>query len=521
VLNASQPAQAHFQPTIGSRLKGVLLGLATGGIPGAVVGGVSPTTEQQIFTNRQQLAAAKVKFADAQAAYMVGQATAKQKELGDYDADHQRAVFKDNLATANELMQMGYAPNYTTGDDGPSEMAALQDVTAKQGAVPPSVSLAVAPNAIMHFDLSAANGQHAQYEFYAQLQKDLGKPVPNEQMFMSQNQQQRYATVADAMHYWNPPASPQSLAILQSDRETLAHLPDNVAPSNRDATLAHLDQTISNIQGAITKNKVAEGQAEGAGQAAKIAAETPATVAQEVAKRKATLPFDLAKTKAEEAIKDGDPNAAAQLLVNGDVAPSQIISSRKPAFAQQAFSAAKQLDPNWNSQTAEAYYKTASSPTNVTFFGSAKSLTDQGGTLDQLQQAYNKLPNGRIPALNKFSDWAAAASGSGATAAFAQTAIGVADDYSKVMGGGQGSDTSRDQVLESFARSGSGAQMAGAIGAARQAVDSQMSSRIGQNPVMRRMYGSGLLIHVTDPKGTDQVFRTQQQADAYRKAIGQ
>jgi hypothetical protein len=52
------------------------------------------------------------------------------------------------------------------------------------------------------------------------------------------------------------------------------------------------------------------------------------------------------------------------------------------------------------------------------------------------------------------------------------------------------------------------------------AVDSQMNGRIGTNPVMKRMYGDQMLVHVKDPKGGDHVFRTQQQADAFKKAAG-
>jgi len=259
-----------------------------------------------------------------------------------------------------------------------------------------------------------------------------------------------------------------------------------------------------------------------------ITAEAPAKAASAAqtatAEAKARLPYELAKTRAEQAVKDGDPNAAGQLLYNGVVAPSQLVSARNPAFAQQAFTAAaniaKSQGKTWDAQTAEGYFKAAGASQNVNFFGSAKSLTDQGGTLDQLQTAFNNLPNGQIPAFNKVADWTSAAAGKGSTAAFAQTAVGVADDYAKVMGGGTGSDSARNELLKSFAQSHSPEAMAAAINAARQAVDSQMNSRIGTNPVMKNMYGSQLLVHVKDPQGGDHAFRTQQQADQFKKQAG-
>ena len=89
-------------------------------------------------------------------------------------------------------------------------------------------------------------------------------------------------------------------------------------------------------------------------------------------------------------------------------------------------------------------------------------------------------------------DYAKFQAGDPALAGFMQTAVGVADDYAKVMGGGTGSDASRLQVMQSFANSHNPAQMQAAINAARNAVTSQVSARIGKNRVMRQMYGQNL-----------------------------
>ena len=73
-----------------------------------------------------------------------------------------------------------------------------------------------------------------------------------------------------------------------------------------------------------------------------------------------------------------------------------------------------------------------------------------------------------------------------------QTAIGVADDYAKVMGGGTGSDTSRLQVLQSFASAHNPQQMQAALDAARGAINSQTRSRIGSNNILQKMYGDNI-----------------------------
>ena len=220
----------------------------------------------------------------------------------------------------------------------------------------------------------------------------------------------------------------------------------------------------------------------------------PLNFAAEQAQRElpGKLQLATAEERARQAISDGDPNAAAKLLVDGTVAPSQLISSRKPAFAQQAFSAAAQMQPGWNATKADADYKVASSPANLTFFGSAKSLTDPGGTLDQLAAAAKDIPQSQIPVFNSFADAAKAALVSGPVAKYAALLTGVADDYSKVMGGGQGSDASRNQGISLVPAKASPEQRAAAIEGIRGAVTSQARSRIGNNQVLDKMYGENI-----------------------------
>ena len=312
--------------------------------------------------------------------------------------------------------------------------------------------------------------------------------VPSKNLDMLQNRLEGHSINGDV---YNHDTLPVAIADLQSTRASLA------SKGTNPDVLKQVDGTIKSMQAKLdyldTHAASVKQQSE---QATLNAQNSPQSVAGAANKASAIeaakQPFELQKIKAEQAIKDGDPKAAGQMLANGDIAPSQIISSRNPAFAQQAFAAAKGADPNYNPQRAEGEFKAANSPTNIGFFGSAKSLTDPGGTLEQLETAYRKLPNGQIPKLNTVADWKAAASGSGATAGFAQTALGVADDYAKVMGGGQGSDSAREEMLKSFAMASSPQQMEASIDAARGAVGSQMQSRIGSNKAMGRMYGDHL-----------------------------
>src|SRR5579864_1229332 len=270
--------------------------------------------------------------------------------------------------------------------------------------------------------------------------------------------------------------------------------------SNPDQVLSQVDSIVSPTgpNAALnqrTKSQVRfslmNGDVDTAKAAIQRAAEETGAIEKETnpAVQAAKLHLATATKAAEQAIADGDPNAAAQLLVSGTVAPSQLVSSRKPAFAQQAFTAAAQMQPGWSATKADADYKVASSPANVAFFGSAKSLTDKGGTLDQLADAAKDIPSDKIPVFNSVSDAAKAATGSGPIAKYAAIALGVADDYSKIMGGGQGSDTSRTQALQLLSAKQSPQQRTASIEGIRGSVSSQTNSRIGTNSVLQKMYG--------------------------------
>jgi hypothetical protein len=254
----------------------------------------------------------------------------------------------------------------------------------------------------------------------------------------------------------------------------------------------------------VVLGKLTQGDLPGAKQALQDGFQSALGIQKDIAEKTnpaiqaAELHLATAKKAAEQAITDGDPRAAAQLLIDGTVAPSQLVSSRKPAFAQQAFTAAAAMQPGWSATKADADYKVASSPTNVAFFGSAKSLTDKGGTLDQLADAAKDIPDGQIPVFNSIADAMRAATGSGPIAKYASILLGVADDYSKVMGGGQGSDTSRTQALSLAPAKGSPEARAAAIEGIRGAVNSQIKSRIGNNPVLQKMYGGDLADHKND-----------------------
>jgi len=280
--------------------------------------------------------------------------------------------------------------------------------------------------------------------------------------------------------------SPAQRKIMAS--ETTANARQTQAQAEADKLKASTDPTSSLY--APTAAAVAMGSAPGAQQIQ--AGEVAQAAAKAKAEENARLPGEMALARQRQALSQGDPAAAGQLLVNGDATLAELKSrGATPDFIEKSLQAAHQLsDGAYNAQAADAQFQVAKSPANVAFFGSAKSLIDKGGTLDQLAEAGKQIPGGLIPAFNNIADWEKAATGSGPIAKYASLALGVADDYSKVMGGGQGSDTSRMQALNLIGAKQSPAQRAASIDGIRGAVGSQTTSRIGSNSVLSRMYGS-------------------------------
>lgn len=208
--------------------------------------------------------------------------------------------------------------------------------------------------------------------------------------------------------------------------------------------------------------------------------------------------------KAEQIIRSGDPLEAGKLLASGDLSLQELKSrGSTPDFITKAVNAANSIDRSYNAQQADAEYKVAGNPSNVVFFGSAKSLTDPAGTLDQLLTAHSALGTTRIPIFNSWDQALEFQAGDPALATYMQTALGVADDYAKVLGGGN-QPTKEMQLMQLNAINGklNEGQISGVVRAMRGTVNSQVNSRIGNNRLLRRMYGTELKGYNQVPKPT-------------------
>jgi hypothetical protein len=242
----------RFQRTVTSTLKGMLMGLAQGGIPGAVGGAIAPQGTQR---NADQIEQSRVtalkqqdaqfRFTSAQAASMAADATLKAKKLETYDEDHQRDVFEANQKMADWFINKGYLPTTVTANDGASEMAAAKGL----GTVPPVASLQVGKGSIMHFDLSQMP-QNVGMDAVNQLNTQIGKQPIAQAAWQQTPQAARLQMIYNASQYWSPVASQDNLLQYKNDRARVASIPDQQLPNKLD-TIKQYDRTISNMQSVL------------------------------------------------------------------------------------------------------------------------------------------------------------------------------------------------------------------------------------------------------------------------------
>lgn len=192
----------------------------------------------------------------------------------------------------------------------------------------------------------------------------------------------------------------------------------------------------------------------------------------------------------DQSITQGDPNLAGQQLASG-VATLAELKSRgaTPDFIQKTIQAAQKYDPKYNASDEIVGEQVLKNTANQTFFGSARSLVQSNGMLDQLKKAHDALGNTKIPVFNKYADWVAYHAGSDALAAYKAAVLGAADDYAKVVGGGNPTDSARQAAADQFIYELNQGQFDKSVETSRNAVRSQVEGRIGTNRYVAQREG--------------------------------
>lgn len=205
----------------------------------------------------------------------------------------------------------------------------------------------------------------------------------------------------------------------------------------------------------------------------------------------------------EQSVTQGSPDIAGKMLADGVATLSELKArGATPDFIQKTILSAQKFDPKYNASDEIVGETALKAPGTQTFFGSARSLTQSGGMLDQLKKAHDALGNREVPKFNHWADLVAYQAGDDALSNYKTALLGAADDYAKVVGGGNPTDSARDASAEQFLFDLNNHAFEKSVETARSAVRSQVEGRIGTNRYIRQREGD-ILGSTEAPTSTD------------------
>lgn len=226
----------------------------------------------------------------------------------------------------------------------------------------------------------------------------------------------------------------------------------------------------------------------------------------EVGKERALIPIKAATAKAEAQAKasvaatsskneDGSWNMGSipVQLVEGGMDPSQL-SKRSADYnakleAASAYSLAKYGTP-FDIARAQSDYTYSKNPQTQNTLKALDNIIQPNGAIDIAKKAASGLPAMNSATLNKVFNLANEEFGDHRITDFHTAMLGLADNYSKIQGGGVSTDSNRKQSLDLLRDAYSRGQLNGAMDIMRQDLASVKSSKIGDNRYLIRQYGA-------------------------------
>lgn len=230
--------------------------------------------------------------------------------------------------------------------------------------------------------------------------------------------------------------------------------------------------------------------------------------------------------RAEEQLKaaeaQGSPEAVqgmGQSLADGSMTPTQIPKRAKNYNAY--WTAAN--NSSWGtygkpfdgaqSEQEFAYSKQKSTQDTLKLIN---SVVDKNGSLDIAMQQAKALPGLDSQTANKVFNLATSEFGDKTVSNFHTSMLGLADEYSKIMGGGVSSDTGRQQALDILKDAYSKGQLSGAEQILRKDIAARQRGVIGTNRYLQKQYygTNGMTVTMIAPNG-QRAEVPMNQRDAY------
>jgi hypothetical protein len=191
-----------------------------------------------------------------------------------------------------------------------------------------------------------------------------------------------------------------------------------------------------------------------------------------------------------------DPQAVktlGSLMVEGSMDPSQL-SKRSKNYNQALLEAnnysLQKYGVPFNIAQASTDYKYANQRGTKDVLNMINGMSEKDGSIDIAQRAAQKLPKMDVTSLNKVFNATATQFGSDEQTNFHTAMLGLADEYSKVMGGGTGTDAGRQQGLDILKAGYSKGQIQGAIDIMTKDIDARRRAIVGKNRYLLQEYGT-------------------------------
>jgi len=256
----------------GRILRGALMGLAEGGIPGAVAGGIDPNRAKAVYDAQgakinaakqtaqmePQLLGARIKLANVEAAKSVAEAYHTNQLIDAFPQSVQQTMEDHQMKVGDFLIGLGFTPTvFPMTTEG--AQAHLENQTAAQGAVPSQTVLHFPSSGLNISFTGNANSLGSQLGFIQDVQRVMGTPdagLMNSTQWAKLTPAQRDNVARNAMTTFTPEdLSPDRLPIEIAKRQQYLSNIDSILKKDPSSTVAQYREP---IQSAINILKSAQ-----------------------------------------------------------------------------------------------------------------------------------------------------------------------------------------------------------------------------------------------------------------------
>lgn len=202
---------------------------------------------------------------------------------------------------------------------------------------------------------------------------------------------------------------------------------------------------------------------------------------------------------AMKALQAGDSDSIAQMLVDGDIVPSQLPKRGNTYVAalEKAGALAKSQGKDFSPSKADSdfsFAKNNATQNTMKYLNSLTGKDNNGGNLGVLIDLSDKIKRSQYPALNDALAWGRLKAGDPQMAAYYGVVVEVADQVAKIMQGGSSgatSDAKMRQASELFAKGFNPEQVKGVATQLRTLLGNRKKELIGDNKILSKEYGTG------------------------------